>query len=118
MEKKMFINFTNHPSSNWGEKQKNAAQVYGEIKDILFPEISPQASEEEIEELAEQYVEDIVKENPSAVLCQGEYTFVYQVVQKLKEKNIIVLAACSKRNVVEVDNKRIVEFQFEQFRKY
>ena len=35
-----------------------------------------------------------------------------------KERNIIVLAACSKRNVIEVDNKRIVEFQFEQFRKY
>ena len=28
----MFINYTNHPSASWGEKQTNEAKKYGEIR--------------------------------------------------------------------------------------
>ena len=43
-EKKMFINYTNHPSDAWGEKQREEASKYGEILDIHFPDISPQGA--------------------------------------------------------------------------
>ena len=114
----MFINFTNHPSSSWEDGQKEAAKVYGNIVDISFPVIPPKSLEKEVEELAENYVKDILEKYPKAVLCQGEYTFVYQVVKKLKENGIVVLAACSERKVKEENNRKIVEFQFERFRKY
>ena len=38
----MFINYTNHPSASWGEKQTDEAKKYGEIVDMPFPNISPQ----------------------------------------------------------------------------
>ena len=39
-------------------------------------------------------------------------------MKKLKENSIVVLAACSERKVKEENNRKIVEFQFERFRKY
>ena len=45
MNNKTFINFSNHSSNLWGEKQTNSAKKYlldeGEIIDITFPKISP-----------------------------------------------------------------------------
>ena len=37
----MFINYTNHPSASWGEKQTDEAKKYGEIVDMPFLNISP-----------------------------------------------------------------------------
>ena len=113
-----FINFTNHPSGKWDEAQTAAAEEYGEIIDVAFPQVDPDASEGEIEQLASDCVDRIMQFQPSAVLCQGEFTLCYNVVCKLKERGIIVLAACSRRIVEETDNRRITTFKFEQFREY
>ena len=40
----MFVNFTNHPSGSWGAAQRRAAQVYGEILDLPFPDVPPALS--------------------------------------------------------------------------
>ena len=114
----IFINFTNHPSAAWQKKQTEAAEKYGEIKDIPFPSVPSKASEEEVSKMAKDYVERILLENLNAVLCQGEFTLAYQVIKLLKDKGIIVVAACSERKVTEENNRKIVEFQFEGFRKY
>ena len=37
----MFINLTNHSSTNWSKKQRKAAEVYGQIIDMPFPVIQP-----------------------------------------------------------------------------
>ena len=37
MVEKIFINFSNHPSDRWDDKQKKASEQYGRIKDIPFP---------------------------------------------------------------------------------
>ena len=47
----MFINYTNHPSASWGEKQMDEAKKYGEIVDMPFPNISPQMTVQELTEL-------------------------------------------------------------------
>ena len=75
-------------------------------------------NEDYIEELAEVYVEKILQHTPRAVLCQGEFCVAYQVIRKLKEKNIKVLAACSQRCVRENGNKKEVVFNFVRFREY
>ena len=44
----MFINYTNHPSVSWGEKQTSEAKKYGEIVDMPFPNISPHMTAQEL----------------------------------------------------------------------
>ena len=80
----MFINFSNHPYAQWSAEQKAAAQVYGKVIDLAFPAIDPAADEAALDSLAAVYADHILHLNPDAVLCQGECTFVYRVVQRLK----------------------------------
>ena len=115
---KILINFTNHPSNRWERKQKTAALKYGTVEDIPFPAVNPEGDEVYIEMLAETCVEKILQFHPSAVLCQGEFCLAYQVVRRLREKGITVLAACSKRIVKETGQKKEVVFEFRRFRRY
>ena len=116
--KKVFLNFTNHPSEKWNVRQTEEAEKYGEITDMPFPAVEPALDKEAIQAIAEEYVQKILEMNPAAVLCQGEFSLTYQVTRTLQEKGILVLTACSKRRVVEQDGKKIVEFVFEKFREY
>ena len=68
----MFINFTNHPSTQWSAEQKAAAQVYGKVIDLAFPAIDPATNEAVLDSLAAVYADHILHLNPDAVLCQGE----------------------------------------------
>ena len=113
-----FINLSNHPSAAWGEAQKAAALQYGELVDVQFPVVDPHASREQVEAQAEALVAQILEYQPVAVMCQGEFTLVYAVVNLLKHKGILTLAGCSDRLVEERDGKRISEFVFVQFREY
>lgn len=120
----LFLNFTNHPFENWSDEQKKAAQeIGGEIKDLPFPAISPQLSADQIKELANSYVEKIVKMSPSCVLCQGESVFSSLMAFSLTEKNIRTVSAVSERKVLEYqdENGRTVKksiFEFCGFRDY
>lgn len=118
-----FVNFTNHPSKDWDEKQIEAALSYGEIVDVPFPEVCESAGREEVHELAKEYVEKIMALNPEAVLCQGEFCLAYKVIELLTDKQVRVVAACSTRETKEWQNedgssqKKSV-FRFAQFREY
>lgn len=113
-----FINFTNHPSDKWDEKQTKAAESFGPIIDVTFPTVNSKASEEDIEQLTQKYLKEIIEMQPSCVLCQGEFTLCFNVVNKLKQKGIRVVSACSERNVVEQGEKKIAIFHFVKFREY
>lgn len=115
---KIFVNFTNHSSLEWDDKQKKAAERYGEIFDVPFPAVDPHKGEAYIEELAKRCLAEILKLEPAAVLCQGEFCLVYRLVSLLKEKGIPVFAACSSRMVEVKDGKKEVLFQFCRFREY
>ena len=124
MSKKVFVNFSNHPSDLWGEKQKSAALSYAdEIADIPFPGVDPEYGPDEIAELGEQYLSRILSLPAAAVMCQGEFSLSYYVVNELKKRGVVCVAACSRRNVQE----RILEdgrtqkeaaFEFVRFREY
>lgn len=115
---KVFINFTNHPSNKWSDEQRKAAAKYGDIVDVPFPKVDPKMSSEEIKAITEEFVDKIINYNPTAVLCQGEFTVCYNVVSKLKKDGVMVLSACSERIVQETNEGKIVKFKFEQFREY
>lgn len=119
----MFLNFSNHPSAQWSAEQLATARHYGNVIDLAFPDIDPSADEAALDSMAMAYVHHILHLNPTAVLCQGECTFVYRVVRQLEKKGIPVLAACSRRQSQETHGpdgstiKRSV-FVFAGFRSY
>lgn len=41
----LLINLSNHPSASWGARQREAAEMYGEIEDMTFLAIPPEAGE-------------------------------------------------------------------------
>lgn len=118
-----FVNFSNHASKNWCEEQINAAKQWGTIVDIPFPAVDPRCSSKDLDLLAEECMKQILAYAPAAVMCQGEFSLVYKLVNRLHEYKIPVYAACSERNVIEVKNEdgtttKQAVFAFVQFREY
>lgn len=118
-----FVNFSNHPSIRWTDEQVEAAMVCGDIVDVPFPLLEANISEEEMIKIGDECVKKIVENNPTKVMCQGEFTLTFYVVNKLIKKGITCVAACTKR----VSNEMILDdgsvrkesyFVFEGFRKY
>lgn len=113
------INLSNHPSINWPESQRLTAQKqFGKIEDLSFPNIPPNHSPEDIAALAEQYCSQVRAHRPSAVHLMGEMTFTFALVNLLKNAGIPCVASTTERIVTEEDGKKIVQFQFIQFREY
>lgn len=132
----MFVNFTNHISTAWSPEQIDAASLFGEIIDIPFPSVPPEASEEEIRTLSEKNCSEILKtlnevkenanteepdnkKNMNVVHVMGEMTLTFAVVSQLKEKGITCIASTTKREVTTLpDGSKVSTFQFVRFRKY
>lgn len=119
----MFLNYTNHPNILWSESQRNAASAYGDIVDLPFPDVLPDADEKKLDRLAEHECERILDLHPSVVMCQGEMTLTYRVVSILTAKGIPVMAACSERISEEKQNPdgsttTVSKFVFKRFRLY
>lgn len=118
-----FINLSNHRSDNWSNAQRQAAETYGEIVDIPFPQIYPQADSEEIDILVNEYLEILSKHDISAIMLQGEYVFTFRLAVKLKAMGMTVLSACTERRTKEIVDEtgkthKTSEFEFVRFREY
>ena len=118
MQERTFVNFTNHESGKWTEKQIAAAEDYGVIVDLPFPSVMPDYDEDKIAELACEYSEKILELNPAAVLCQGEFNLCYSVINRLRDAGVTVVAATSKRETVETGDTKVSKFTFGRFREY
>ena len=121
-ERSLFINLSNHPSSQWGENQLAEAKKLGEIVDMVFPVVNPCATTMELDEMAQKLVDDIRKlagENNITVHVMGEMSLTYKVVQKLISWGIRCVCSTTQRIVTEdADGRKVTEFHFEQFRDY
>lgn len=124
----MFVNLSNHNSSKWSDNQIKAAQQYGKIVDLQFPNIDPEATKEQIENLALDYIgqikEMMVKEKETAattiIHVMGEMNFTFQVVVNAEiELGVDCVASTTKRISEELpDGQKITKFEFVQFRRY
>lgn len=116
----MFINLSNHPSEGWSEEQLTAAQQYGEIVDVHFPNIEPSFTTSMVNSLADVTIETITALGKDIVVhVMGEMTFTYAVVSRLKALGITCLASTTERNTITTpDGKKISEFKFVKFREY
>lgn len=119
INKKIFVNFTNHPSPMWENAQTRAALEYGDsIFDLPFPQVDPMADETDLQTLAEEKTAEILSLHPAAVLCQGEFGLCFSVIRRLQTAGVQVLYACSERKVREKGSIKTVQFDFVKFRKY
>ncbi len=121
----IFINISDHPSSGWSAEQLDAAREYGRIVDIPFPIIDPMVDSEEVEKLADNYMEQIrelvkgLEYVEITVHLMGELNFTYALCRRLQKYGILVLASTTKREVTEnPDGSRTSVFRFERFREY
>ena len=92
------------------------------MEEIVFPNINPQFTTEQVQMLATDYVAKILTHYPIENLTihvMGELTFCFSVVQQLKEKGVRCVASTTERIVEETaDNKKVTQFSFAQFREY
>lgn len=119
----MLLNFSNHPLNQWSNEQLDAArQQFGEIIDLPFPQVSPEATEQDIEQLAQEYllkIQTIGSTKQVIIHLMGELNFTYVMVNLLKQNGYTCVASTTKRIVKELpDNQKISEFHFVKFRKY
>lgn len=118
----IFLNLSNHPSTNWNEEQRTAALEFGEIKDLPFPNIDENLDEAGIDALTDDYLEKIKElsgNEPCTVHIMGEMTFTYALVNNLKAEGYTCIASTTKRDVeIMPDGSKQVKFHFCRFRKY
>ncbi len=119
-----FINATNHPSTKWSAEQLKAAQGYGEVYDLPFPNVDPTASSEDVKRIAHGYAADIagMAGKGGTALVQGEGSLMYHTIKFLTEQyGVNCVVACSDRKTVERVNEqgetvKTAVFSFVQFR--
>lgn len=118
----LFINLSNHPSSSWTAEQLAAAEAFGELVDMPFPQVAPDATADDIKTLAEAQVEAIMKQAEThtvTVHVMGEMSLIYRIVRMLSERGIRCVCSTSHRVVKDQgDGRRLVEFKFNSFRDY
>lgn len=120
----MLINLSNHPSSNWSPKQLESASIYGELVDLPFPVVDPDAGTDSIRLLADEFKTKIVSlvsgmpTEKHAVHLMGEITFCFALAVMLQSRGIDCIASTTERIVVEKGRQKTVEFNFTRFRQY
>ena len=128
----MLINLSNHSLSSWSDKQKIVAQQqFGQIVDLAFPSIQPEAGLKQVKSLATAYVQKCLemlgdkatdehaRPIQQAVHIMGEMTFVYQFIRQISEYGILCVASTSNRIVeTEENGRKISRFEFVRFRAF
>lgn len=118
----MFINLSNHPSSNWSTEQLEATRPYGEIVDMSFPAVSATGGEEYIASLVMKYASNIISQyDPlkDVIHVMGEMCFSFALVKRLQVAGFICLASTSERVVKETGpGHKETCFNFVKFRQY
>lgn len=119
----MLINYSNHPSSLWSKEQiQEAHRQFGEIVDMPFPTVAPNADEQDIVHLTETElirISTCASPQEAIIHIMGEMTLTYALVNKLKAIGYCCVASTTYREVYEeCPNKKIVSFQFVRFRCY
>ncbi len=118
----MFINLSNHPSTNWSEKQLADARQYGDIVEYPFPDIPATEGEGYVASLSMEYAHEIIERyDPSedVVHIMGEMCFSFALVRLLRKSGFVCVASTSERIVKEDrTGHKEVFFNFIRFRQY
>jgi hypothetical protein len=114
----MFVNISNHQSTKWDPAQRKAASsLAGDITDVSFPAVPPEADLPTVERMASETAA-VVPASASHAMVQGEFTLCLALVKLLQERGIVCLAATTRRDVVEENGTKTAIFRFVRFREY
>ena len=121
----MLINLSNHPSANWSKSQLAEAAKYGQVFDLPFPAIKPEAETGEILQLAQSFEAQVSQlltgknAEPNAVHLMGELTFCFALVVLLQRAGIICIASTTSRKTTDhSDGLKSSLFEFVRYREY
>lgn len=119
--KKVFINLSNHPSSNWNAKQKAAAlELAEEIMDIQFPNVAPEHNVEQVAGMVTEILLKIaisgVKWQDAIIHVMGEATFVVQMALQTCAQTPLVCSTTERVSVEKEDGTKVSTFTFCKFR--
>ena len=129
----MLLNLSNHPAAQWTAAQVQAAEkAFGDLRDVPFPVIAPNADLNAIIALAQEYVQKCrnqfdhrqnpassIKDQEFAIHIMGEMTFVYQFVKRATAAGLRCVASTTERRAVDhPDGSKTSEFRFVRFRDY
>ena len=120
MQPKIFLNLSNHPSTDWSDKQKEATkELAPELIDLDFPWVDPEKTLAELEEHAKNIIERELPDGVSHAMVQGEFTMTTLLVKALQQKGIRCYAATTQR-VTDNEGEGLQRslFRFVQFRPY
>ena len=115
----VFLNLSNHPLSEWGEPQKQQALGFGceDLVDMPFPAVPPDATTEQVRELAAETVRRI-PQSVTHAMVMGEFTLTFELVRRLQKRGVRCLVATTTRDVEQRGDEKVVRFHFEGFREY
>ena len=93
------------------------------IIDVPFPILEANYTEEDIKKIGEKCVAQIMEKKPNIVMCQGEFTLTFFVVNSLLSNGINCVSTCTKRVSTETKQKdgsicKKSIFEFSGFRRY
>lgn len=118
----MLINLSNHPSCKWSEEQVAASHQYGEVVELPFPQVDPEADTLNIQQLALEYlakIQQMANPTEAVVHIMGELNLTYLLVLMLKTAGYSCVASTSVREVYEEEpGRKTVFFKFVRFREY
>lgn len=118
----ILLNLSNHPYTNWDERQRKAATYYGTVVDMTFPAVDESADESYIKLLAEEYLQEVQLVGTPDAVCvhlMGEMTFCFALLKLLQKAGYTCVASTSHRIVADgVAGQKQVTFHFERFRIY
>ena len=121
----MLINLSDYPSTEWTARQReNAKAAYSVIQDLPFPSIEPTWKEEQVLEVAMEYVTKCLDllpphKNKSAVLVNGESTFTVAFVTRMHQEGVPCLAATTEPYVERLrGGGEKTHHRFVRFRRY
>lgn len=118
----MFINISNHPSSDWSEEQLDAARKYGDVVDMPFPAVFAEEDETYISSLAKEYAEMMISRydpRQDVFHVMGEMCFSFALIRLLQQAGFVCVASTSERIVREEEpGHKEVFFNFVRFRQY
>lgn len=98
-----------------------AARAYGEVEDVSFPVVAPEMSAAEVNKLADEYADMLLKLYGSSVTIHvmGEMTFTFMVVTRLKACGVKCIASTTERKTTyNSEGIKLSEFSFVKFREY
>ena len=126
MRKKVLINCSNHPSSNWSSGQKEG---WDEIIDVPFPSVDPNwdtndhAYQETIQTLWKSITDIVKSKDERAVYLHlaGEYSVCYEIFLRARNWLLPVVVPTTRREVVETRNQdgsttKTSKFEFVRWR--